>query len=207
MSAPRTEATAPAQDLRHAPVSEADVARLQAALAERADAEGLLEIAYCTVSTPVGALLLAATSRGLVRVAFDTEGFDEVLGVLARRVSPRILYAPGRLERAATELNEYFLGSRHTFTVPLDFALSSGFRQQVQQFLPQISYGVTRTYQQVAREIGHPRAVRAVGSACATNPLPVVIPCHRVVRTDGGLGGYLGGLDVKRALLAAEQAA
>lgn len=179
---------------------------LRARLGTRAAAHGLLDIAYRTHDSPVGPLLLAATDTGLLRVAFAREDFDTVLQTLATRVSPRILEAPGRLDAVAAQLDEYFAGSRHSFDVPLDYALSSGFRQTVQQFLPHIAYGRTRTYKEVAQQVGRPRAVRAVGTACATNPLPVVVPCHRVLRTDGGLGGYLGGLDAKTTLLTLEKA-
>jgi methylated-DNA-[protein]-cysteine S-methyltransferase len=127
--------------------------------------------------------------------------------VLANRVSPRVLRAPKRLDDAATEIEEYFTGRRTGFDLPLDYALSSGFRQLVQRHLPHIAYGHTQTYKDVAAIVGNPKAVRAVGSACATNPLPVVVPCHRVLRTDGTLGGYIGGLAAKTALLTLEGAA
>ncbi|MFW5417916.1 methylated-DNA--[protein]-cysteine S-methyltransferase [Nocardiopsis sp. CNT-189] len=189
------------------PVSGDDLARLHTALAARAADEGVLDVAYRTLDTPVGPLLLAATARGLVRVAFEREGFDTVLEALAAKVSPRVLEAPARLDPAAAELEEYFAGRRHGFDVPLDHALSSGFRRIVQRCLPQIGYGRTRSYKEVAELVGNPKAVRAVGTACATNPLPVVVPCHRVLRTDGGLGGYIGGLEAKTTLLALENAA
>lgn len=189
------------------PVSGDDLTRLHAALAARAQDEGVLDIAYRVLDTPVGPLLLAATPKGLVRVAYETEGFDAVLAALATRLSPRVLEAPTRLDAVATELEEYFAGRRHEFDVPLDYALSSGFRQIVQRYLPRIGYGHTRTYKEVAELVGNPRAVRAVGTACATNPLPVVVPCHRVLRSDGSLGGYLGGLDAKATLLSLEKAA
>jgi methylated-DNA-[protein]-cysteine S-methyltransferase len=171
--------------------------------AERAD---LLDVAYTVVDTPIGPLLLAATPRGLVRVAFEREGLDHVLDTLAARLSPRVLRAPRRLDPVTRELDEYFAGRRRAFDVPLDYALSSGFRRLVQRHLPQIAYGSTRSYRDVAELVGNPRAVRAVGTACATNPLPVVVPCHRVLRTDGRLGGYLGGPDVKATLLTLERA-
>lgn len=189
------------------PVTEPDLAALHARLAASAEHEGLLDVGYRTVDSPVGPLLLAATATGLVRVAFEREGFDHVLETLAIRISPRVLEAPSRLDAVARELEEYFAGSRQSFDVPLDYALSAGFRQVVQRHLPSIGYGRTRTYKEVAELVGNPSAVRAVGTACATNPLPVVVPCHRVLRTDGALGGYLGGIDAKRALLTLEQAA
>lgn len=189
------------------PIEPSAMADLRARLAERADELTLLDIAYRTIDSPVGPLLLAATETGLVRVAFEREGFDTVLESLATRVSPRVLQAPRRLDTAAAELDEYFAGTRRAFDLPLDLTLSSGFRQVVQRYLPHIGYGHTQTYTEVAETVGNPRAVRAVGTACATNPLPVVVPCHRVLRTDGSMGGYLGGLDAKRTLLELEGAA
>lgn len=167
----------------------------------------ILDVAYTTIDSPVGSLLLAATEKGLVRVGFECEDHDLVLLALANRISPRILRAPRRLDAAAREIDEYFAGSRRAFDVALDYALSSGFRQTVQRHLSQIAYGQTQSYRQVAQLVGNPRAVRAVGTACATNPLPVVVPCHRVLRTDGALGGYRGGLAAKTALLTLENAA
>lgn len=189
------------------PIEPGAMADLRARLAERADELTLLDIAYRTIDSPVGPLLLAATETGLVRVAFEREGFDTVLESLATRVSPRVLQAPRRLDTAAAELDEYFAGTRRAFDLPLDLTLSSGFRQVVQRYLPHIGYGHTQSYTEVAETVGSPLAVRAVGTACATNPLPVVVPCHRVLRTDGSLGGYLGGLDAKRTLLELEGAA
>ena len=181
--------------------------RLRHRLGFAAEAEGLLDVAYTTIDSPVGALLLAATPKGLVRVAYDVEDHDRVLSTLSRRLSPRVLRAPGRLDAAARELDEYFSGRRRVFDLPLDLSLSSGFRQLVQRHLPEIGYGQTRTYGQVAALVGNPKAVRAVGTACATNPLPVVVPCHRVLRADGTPGGYIGGPGAKRTLLSLEAAA
>lgn len=183
------------------------LATLHRRLEDAASDAGLLEVAYTTVDSPVGRLLLAQTPRGLVRVAFELEGHDRVLDTLAHRVGCRVLRSPRRLAGAARELDEYFAGRRTQFDLPLDLSLSHGFRQLVQQHLPSIGYGQTRSYGEVARSVGRPTAVRAVGTACATNPLPVVVPCHRVLRSDGSLGGYLGGPDAKRILLAMEQAA
>ena len=180
--------------------------RLHAALEARAVNAGLLELAYRTVDSPVGRLLLAATERGLIRVAYDLEDHDQVLETLASRVSPRILRAPARLDPVATQLEEYFGGRRTAFELSLDRSLSRGFRLAVLHHLPEIGYGRTESYTEVARAAGNPAAVRAVGTACATNPLPVVVPCHRVLRSDGSLGGYIGGLDAKRALLNLELA-
>lgn len=173
-------------------------------LEQNAGTDGLLDIAYTTIDSPLGSLLLAATEAGLLRVAFAREDHDLVLETLSARVSPRILHAPKRLDAAAFELDEYFAGSRRAFDLRLDLSLSGGFRRVVQGHLPDIAYGTTESYKQVAELVGNPKAVRAVGTACATNPLPVVVPCHRVLRTDGTLGGYIGGLEAKTALLALE---
>jgi len=181
--------------------------RLHDRLVLAAAAEGILDIAYRTIDTPVGSLLLAATEMGLVRVAFAREGHNQVLATLAERVSPRILNAPARLDSFAREFEEYFAHQRTQFDLPLDLRLSSGFRREVLARLPDIRYGETATYASIAAAAGSPRAVRAVGSACATNPLPVVVPCHRVIRTDGTPGGYAGGLEAKLALLALEAVA
>ena len=181
--------------------------RLRHSLGLAAEAEGLLDVAYTTIDSPVGTLLLAATPKGLVRVAYDIEDHDRVLDTLSQRLSPRVLRAPKRLDAAARELGEYFSRRRRVFDLPLDLSLSKGFRQLVQRHLPEIGYGQTRTYKQVAELVGNPKAVRAVGTACATNPLPVVVPCHRVLRADGAVGGYVGGTVAKQALLQLEAAA
>jgi methylated-DNA-[protein]-cysteine S-methyltransferase len=190
--------------LRH---DDADaLARLHRRLERDAEQQDLLDVAYRTMDTPLGPLLLAATPVGLVRVAYATEGHDAVLGALADKVSPRILRAPGRLEDAAREIDEYFAGTRTQFDLPLDLRLADGFRRQVIEHLSDIGYGHRESYAAVAAAIGHPRAVRAVGSACGRNPLPLVIPCHRVVRTDGSIGQYVGGADAKQTLLTLEAA-
>lgn len=183
------------------------LARLHRQLEEASEREGLLDVAYRTVDSPVGRLLLAATPRGLVRIAYDTEDHDRVLETLAGRLSPRVLRAPKRLDAAARELQEYFGGQRRAFDLPLDLSLSRGFRLLVQQSLPSIGYGHTRSYGQVAELVGNPKAVRAVGTACATNPLPVVVPCHRVLKADGTPGRYVGGPEAKLTLLTLEAAA
>jgi methylated-DNA-[protein]-cysteine S-methyltransferase len=183
------------------------LSRLKDRLGISAEAEGLLDVAYTTIGSPVGTLLLAATAKGLVRVAFAVEDHDRALETLAKRISPRVLRAPRRLDAAVREFEEYFAGNRRDFDLPLDLSLSTGFRQQVQRRLPEIRYGQTRTYGQVAALTGNQKAVRAVGTACATNPLPVVVPCHRVLRPDGMPGGYIGGTDAKKALLHLEAAA
>ncbi|OLT50335.1 cysteine methyltransferase [Corynebacterium sp. CNJ-954] len=189
------------------PVGEDDLSRLRARLSADSDTDGLLDVAYRTVDSPVGPLLLAATQKGLVRVGFDVEDFGRVLSSLADKVSPRVLEFPRRLDTVASELDEYFAGRRRSFDVDLDYAMSAGFRRTVQRYLPHIGYGHTQSYKQVAENVGNPKAVRAVGTACATNPLPIVVPCHRVLRSDGGLGGYLGGLEAKTTLLELENGA
>ncbi len=180
------------------------VARLRERLAAQASATGLLDVAYRTLDTPIGSLLLAATPEGLVRVGLPNEDQARVLGELAARISPRILHAPARLDRAAREIDEYFSRSRHSFDISLDLRLAHGFRRSVLHHMLEIGYGATASYAALAAASGSPKAVRAVGSACATNPLPLVIPCHRVLRSDGTLGGYAGGLEVKQLLLALE---
>lgn len=183
-----------------------DMNRLGRGLAANAEGGAVLDIAYTTVDTPIGGLLLAATPLGLLRVAFDCEGFDSVLESLAEQISPRILRAPARLGHAARQLDDYFAGRLTRFDIPIDPGLSSGFRRHVQRYLPTIGYGHTASYAEIAREVGRPGAVRAVGSACATNPHPIVVPCHRVLRSDGSLGGYRGGLAAKTILLQLEGA-
>jgi len=189
------------------PVEGADVDRLRARLAAAAEAEGILDVAYRTVDTPVGPLLLAATEQGLVRVAYPNQGHDAVLQALADRISPRVLHAPARLDPVARQLDDYFAGRRRRFDVPLDWRLSTGFRSTVLHHLAtDVDYGRTASYAALAALAGNPRAVRAVGTACATNPLPVVVPCHRVVRSDGAIGNYAGGVEAKRTLLDLEAA-
>jgi methylated-DNA-[protein]-cysteine S-methyltransferase len=176
-------------------------------LAAAAQRDGILDVAYRTLDSPVGPLLLAATGAGLVRVAYASEDHDTVLQALGDRISPRILNVPARLDRPARELEEYFAGRRRSFDLPLDWRLSAGFRRTVLSHLPEIGYGHTASYATVARLAGNPKAVRAAATACATNPLPVVVPCHRVIYSDGRIGRYLGGPDAKRTLLTLETAA
>jgi methylated-DNA-[protein]-cysteine S-methyltransferase len=181
-----------------------EIDRLRAVLAARAEEAGLLDVAYRTLDSPVGTLLVAATAAGVVRIAYEREGLDAVLERLATTISPRIIAAPARLDPLAHQLDEYFAHRRETFDVPTDLGLSAGFRRRVLAHLPAIGYGRTASYAAVAAAVDNPRAVRAVGSACATNPLPLVIPSHRVVRSDGGVGQYVGGIDNKRRLLELE---
>jgi len=176
-------------------------------LAERAEAEGLLDVAYATVDSPLGLLLVAATPKGIVRLGFPTEDHDDVLDQLAQRVSPRIIEAPAKLDEARRELDEYFEGRRTRFDVKLDWVLTGkGFRHDVLRNTARIAYGRTSTYMEMATRAGNRNAYRAAGNALGSNPIPVIVPCHRVLATGGGLGGYGGGLPVKERLLRLEGA-
>jgi methylated-DNA-[protein]-cysteine S-methyltransferase len=171
-------------------------------IAERAEAEGLLDVAYASVDSPLGPLVVAATPKGLVRVSYGDEG--QVLDDLAARLSPRVLESPARLDAARRELDEYFDGKRRAFDLPLDWSLTRGFSGRVLRATARIGFGEISTYAEVASRAGSPRAVRAAGNALGSNPLPVVVPCHRVLRTGGALGGYTGGLERKQFLLGLE---
>jgi methylated-DNA-[protein]-cysteine S-methyltransferase len=173
-------------------------------LTKRAAAEGLLDVAYATTDSPFGPLLLAQTPRGLVRVSLPAYDPDETLEELAARISPRVLEAPAELDVVRSQLDLYFEGKLTKFDLRLDWRLSDGFRVKVQRAIARIPYGQTRSYMQVATSAGNERAVRAAGTACGSNPIPIVVPCHRVLRSGGGLGGYGGGLPMKRALLELE---
>lgn len=181
-------------------------AELLVTFAERAADENLLDVAYAWTDSPIGPLLLAATPVGLVRVGFgNTEDADVVLQDLADRVSPRVLEVPRRLDDVRRELDEYFDGERREFDVPLDWRLANaGFRRRALEAIARIPYGSVKSYREIAVEAGNERAVRAAGTACGSNPIPVVVPCHRVLRSGGGLGGYGGGLDKKVQLLSLE---
>jgi len=183
------------------------LAALHARFAETALGVGAVDVAYRTLDSPVGLLLLCATDVGVLRVAFEIEGHDTVLDRLASTVSPCIVEAPSRLDTVARELDEYFRGERRAFDLPLDRRLSTGFQRTVLEHLPDIGYGSTASYAAVALASGSPRAVRAVGTACATNPLPLVVPCHRVVRSDGTSGNYRGGMAAKQILIDLEAGA
>lgn len=183
------------------------LAALHDRLVRAADPLDLLDVTYRVVDSPHGPLLVAATAQGVVRIAFEREGHDAVLRDLAATVSPRILASARRTDEAARQLDEYFAGTRRTFDLDVDLRSVTGFRRDVLGELRAIAYGSTASYADVARAVGNPKAVRAVGSACARNPVPIVVPCHRVVRTDGTIGHYLGGTETKAALLALEAAA
>lgn len=185
-------------------VTDPHLADLRAGLADLAARQDLMDVAYRIVDSPYGSLLVAATPAGLVRVAFALEDHDSVLGALATAISPRILDSGSRTDAVARQLDEYFSGRRRDFELDIDLQLVDGFRRQVVAHLSDIGYGQTASYAEVARAVGNPAAVRAVGSACSHNPIPVVLPCHRVVRSDGTIGQYLGGTETKAALLAME---
>jgi methylated-DNA-[protein]-cysteine S-methyltransferase len=183
-----------------------DLDRLSTALRHRAEDEGLLDVAYGSMDSPLGELLVAVTPRGLVRVAYVDEAQDAVLEDLAGRVSPRVLRAPQRTDVVRHELEDYFAGRRRTFDTPIDWSLVRGFAVGVLQATAQVPFGQVTTYQDVAGAAGSPRAARAAGNALGSNPIPIVVPCHRVVHAGGGLGGYTGGLERKRFLLRLEGA-
>ncbi len=182
------------------------LAGMRRRLADAAATDGLLDVAFASTDSPIGRLTLAATPAGLVRVAFETEGHDAVLEDLAARLSPRLLEAPARLDAARRELEEYFAGRRDRFDLRLDWSLTRGFHRAVLDATARIPYGRTETYRSVAAAAGSPGAVRAAGTALGRNPIPIIVPCHRVLRTDGGMGGYRGGLARKDALLRLEAA-
>ena len=174
-------------------------------LVDRAASEGLLDVAYTMVDSPFGPLLAATTPNGLVKVSFpETYDTDETLEELAAQISPRVLEAPAQLDDVRRQLDLYFEGRLHEFDLPLDWQLSKGFRRRALRAIDRIPYGKTRSYTQIARSAGNERAVRAAGTACGSNPIPIVVPCHRVLRSGGALGGYGGGLPMKEALLELE---
>src|SRR5205085_4662842 len=173
---------------------------------DRATREGLLDVAYTHADSPVGSLLLAATPRGLACISYS--GFrseDETLERLAARLSPRMIEAPARLDDARRQLDEYFSGRLAEFSLPIDWSLVGDFGRRVLGRTAEIPYGSVSTYGDVARAIGSPRAARATGNALGANPMPIVVPCHRVLRSGGALGGYGGGVERKKQLLALEQ--
>jgi methylated-DNA-[protein]-cysteine S-methyltransferase len=175
-------------------------------LAEAAASHGLLDVAYATLDSPLGTLLLAATPRGLVRVAYANGDQDAILERLAATLSPRVLAAPRQLEEPRRELDQYFAGRRRSFEIALDWSLTHGFGRRVLKATTRIPYGSVSTYAAVAAGAGSPRGSRAAGNALGANPLPIVVPCHRVLRSGGALGGYTGGVERKRTLLAVEGA-
>ena len=179
--------------------------RIRSDLAGMAERSGLIDVAFEQHATPLGTIIVGATREGLVRVGLPSEDEDDVLQQLAERISPRVLRASrDSLVQTRRELDEYFGHERRHFGVPLDWRLATGFRREVLRATEQIPYGETASYRDVATRAGSPNAVRAAGSALATNPLPIVVPCHRVLRTGGGLGQYRGGPEAKAQLLSLE---
>jgi methylated-DNA-[protein]-cysteine S-methyltransferase len=192
------------QRLRKAPAAELDRKAVTRALARRSGTAGLLDVAYAELDSPIGELVVFVTPRGLLRVKYADEPIQSVLAEVAARVSPRILRAPSRTDAVRRELDGYFALRRRSFDLPIDWSLVRGFAGSVLRETARIPFGDVRSYGQVASRAGSPRAARAAGNALGSNPIPIVVPCHRVLHADGGLGGYSGGLDRKRYLLALE---
>jgi methylated-DNA-[protein]-cysteine S-methyltransferase len=174
------------------------------AFVKRATAARLVDVAYATADSPFGPLLVASTPAGLVRLAYPNERPDDVVDELAVRLSPRVLEAPARLDGVRRDLDEYFAGRRRRFRTRIDWALTSGFGRRVLEATAAIPFGRVSTYREIAAAAGSPNGSRAAGNALGANPIPIVVPCHRVLRTGGGLGGYTGGIDRKERLLAIE---
>jgi methylated-DNA-[protein]-cysteine S-methyltransferase len=194
------------EDALQHPPAVPDVAAAVRRATERAQAEGVVDITFAEVDSPLGTLVAARTEQGLVRLAYEefNGGLDQVLDHLALRLSPRIVEAPARLDDVRRELDEFFGGRRQGFDVPIDWALTSGFTRRILQATWAIPFGAVASYRDVATQAGSPKAVRAAGNALSANPIPIVVPCHRVLRTGGGLGGYTGGVDKKESLLRLE---
>jgi methylated-DNA-[protein]-cysteine S-methyltransferase len=188
------------------PLDTTQVRRRHDALVADAERNDLLDVSFRVIDSPVGPLLLAATAAGLVRVAFECEDHDVIVEQLATTISPRVMRGGRRLDGAARQLDEYLAGRRTRFELSIDLQLASGFRRTVLTHLPEIAYGTTASYATLATVSGNPKAVRAAASACSHNPLPLVIPCHRIVKSDGSIGNYLAGTAIKRTLLTMESA-
>ena len=182
----------------------ADSSRAAERFAERAAEKGLVDVAYALVDSPLGKLLAARTKRGLVELAYGGEQPDSLLVELSEKLSPRVLEAPGRLDDVRRQLDEYFEGRRTDFELPIDWSLSRGFTQRILQATAKVPFGELATYRDMATRAGNERAVRAAGNALGSNHMPIVVPCHRIVRTGGALGGYTGGLERKEYLLRLE---
>ena len=178
-----------------------DLGALQARLAGRATDAGLLDVAYGILDSPLGPLAVMVTPRGLVRLSYGDEAIEAQLDELADRVSPRILEAPERTDAVRRQLDEYFEGDRRSFDVPIDWSLVRGFAGNVLRATARIPFGSVSSYRDIATAAGSPNAYRAAGNALGSNPIPIVVPCHRVLHSGGGLGGYTGGLERKRHLL------
>jgi methylated-DNA-[protein]-cysteine S-methyltransferase len=187
-----------------ASVPELHLGELRARLAKRAGDEGMLDVAYGIHDSPLGPLTVIVTSRGLVRLSYPGEAIEEQLDELAERISPRILEAPERTDEVRRQLDAYFAGTRHGFDVPIDWRLVRGFAGDVLRATARIPFGAVSSYRAVAAEAGSPNAYRAAGNALGSNPVPIIVPCHRVLHAGGGLGGYTGGLERKRFLLQLE---
>ena len=192
------------QQLRDVPAAELNRKALTTGLARRAKDAGLLDVAYAELDSPIGELIVFVTPRGLLRVKYADEPIEGVLDEVAVRVSPRILRAPSRTDGVRQQLDGYFALRRQRFDLPLDWSLVRGFAGNVLRETARIPFGDISSYGQVARQAGSPRAARAAGNALGSNPIPIVVPCHRVLHANGSLGGYSGGLDRKRYLLALE---
>jgi methylated-DNA-[protein]-cysteine S-methyltransferase len=186
------------------PAGAPDLDRLRAELARRAAGSGLLDVAYATYESPLGPLTVMVTPRGLLRLAYPGESLDAQLEEVAARVSPRILATAERTDDVRRQLEEYFAGRRQAFEIPIDWRLTAGFAGRVLQATARIPFGAVSTYRGVATDAGSPNAYRAAGNALGHNPIPIVVPCHRVLHAGGGIGGYTGGLDRKRYLLGLE---
>jgi methylated-DNA-[protein]-cysteine S-methyltransferase len=187
-----------------APPTTFDLEGLRGAIARRAAAAGLLDVAHATYDSPLGPLTVFVTPRGLLRLSYEDEPSGAQLEEMAERISPRILAAPERTDGVRRQLDEYFAGSLRAFDVPIDWRLVRGFAGSVLRATARIPFGGVSTYREVATEAGSPNAYRAAGNALGSNPIPIVVPCHRVLHAGGGLGGYTGGLDRKRYLLRLE---
>jgi len=186
------------------PTPTLDLDRLRTTLARRAADNGLLDVAHGTYDSPLGPLTIMVTSRGLVRLSYSHEAVDEQLAELAAVVSPRIMAAPERTDEVRRQLEDYFAGTRRAFDVPIDWRLVRGFAGAVLRATAQIRFGAVSSYREIATEAGSPNAYRAAGNALGSNPIPIVVPCHRVLHAGGGLGGYTGGIERKRFLLRLE---
>jgi len=190
--------------LAEPPAAPLDVDALRAALARRAADDGLLDVAYGSYESPLGLLTIIVTRRGLLRLSYPGEGISGQLDEIAGRISPRILHAPARTDVVRRQLDAYFDGTRRDFEVSIDWRLVRGFAGDVLRATARIPFGAVSSYGEVATEAGSPNAYRAAGNALGSNPIPIVVPCHRILHAGGGLGGYTGGLDRKRYLLRLE---
>jgi methylated-DNA-[protein]-cysteine S-methyltransferase len=192
------------RDLAGLSVPDLDMDRFTAGLAERAASDALMDVAFAPVDSPMGELTVFVTPRGLVRLSYPNESMAATFDELSERVSPRILRNPAATDAVRRELDSYFEGRLHTFTSAVDWSLVHGFARGVLAATSRVPWGSVTTYRDMATEAGSPRAARAAGNALGSNPIPIVVPCHRVLHADGGLGGYSGGLDRKRFLLRLE---